>query len=90
MKEYTVKVNRFSYSGVASERIYTGTMEHLVNDVFSYTLECGHSWEYERGNRKVNMNPRTGRTLVNALNNAAYNTSRNGNPNTYYTLVENA
>lgn len=55
------------------EHKYTGTMEYLLNEVFGYTLECGHSWEGQTGCLKVNMNPKTGASLVTALNNAAHN-----------------
>lgn len=53
---------------------YTGTMEELINDVFGYTLSCGASWYGHPGCRKVNTEPKTGRGLVTALNNAAHNT----------------
>lgn len=69
MKEYTiVKYHR----GRTQE--YTGTLEHLVNDVFKYTLTCGVSWSSYRGCRKVNTNPKSIKSLVTALNNAVENT----------------
>lgn len=46
--------------------IYCGTMAHLIDRVFGYTLECGHSW-----NSKISLNPKTGRSLVTALNKSA-------------------
>ena len=52
-------------------RDYTGTVEELVNNVFSYTLECGHSW-----NNKINLHPKHGRALVNALNKSVAETQR--------------
>lgn len=42
-KEYTVICH---HRGRATE--YTGTLEHLINDVFGYTLESGASWQHER------------------------------------------
>jgi len=71
MKEYTVISH---HNGRATE--YTGTLEYLIGNVFGYTLDCGHSWEHEEGCRKVNMNPKTGKALVTALNNAADNCRR--------------
>ena len=68
-KEYTIIRH---HRGRETE--YTGTLEHLINEVFSYTLDVGHSWEHDRGCRKVNRNPKSGKGLVSALNNAAYNT----------------
>lgn len=49
-----------------SRTIYCGTIEHMNDRVFGYTLECGHSW-----NDKINRYPKTARGLVSALNNSA-------------------
>lgn len=68
-KEYTVICH---HRGRAHE--YTGTLQYLIEDVFSYTLECGASWQNHTGCRKVNRNPKSGKGLVTALNNAAHNT----------------
>lgn len=46
--------------------IYCGSIEHMNDRVFGYTLECGHSW-----NDKINRYPKTARGLVNALNKSA-------------------
>jgi len=45
---------------------YEGTIEHLVEHVFGYTLECGHSW-----NSKIPLKPKTAKSLVKALNDSA-------------------
>ena len=68
-KEYTIISH---HRGRATE--YTGTLEHLIKDVFGYTLEAGKSYEWEQGARKVNTNPKSGKGLVTALNNAVENT----------------
>ena len=68
-KEYTVICH---HRGRATE--YTGTLEHLITNVFGYTLEKGASWEGYPGCRKVNTNPKSGRGLVTALNNSSHNT----------------
>ena len=47
--------------------IYAGTLEDLRNGVFGYTLECGNSW-----NQKIPRYPKTGKSLVKALNDSAY------------------
>lgn len=57
MKEITI---RSWHHGRSHD--YTGTIDHLVRDVFGYTLECGHSW-----NPKINLRPKTGKQLVAAL-----------------------
>lgn len=67
-KEYTVICH---HRGKALE--YTGTLEYLIKNVFGYKLECGASWQHEKGARKVNTNPKTGKGLVTALNNAVEN-----------------
>lgn len=46
--------------------IWCGTIERMINRVFGYTLECGHSW-----NNKINRYPKTARGLINALNKSA-------------------
>lgn len=46
-----------------SHRVYAGTVEYLVNKVFGYTLECGHSW-----NERIKENPKTASSLVKSLN----------------------
>ena len=48
-------------------RIYKGTLEELVKNVFGYTLECGHSW-----NNKIPEQPKTIKSLIKALNDSAY------------------
>ena len=68
-KEYTVIVTTYKHhaSSECRETEYTGTMEYLVDRVFSYTLECGHSW-----NEKIPLKPKTGKSLIKALNDSAY------------------
>lgn len=46
-----------------NKRVYSGTVDYLVDKVFGYTLECGHSW-----NEKIKENPKTAKLLVTALN----------------------
>jgi len=61
----------------------TGTIPELVED-FSYTLECGESYQHERGNKKINTNPKTFKSLLNNINNAVSNSASNGCANSYY------
>lgn len=85
MKVYTVVANRYR----GDERIsheYKGTLEQLI-DKFSYTLEVGKSWENERGNKKINRQPKTARSLVDNLNKAVSNSAANGCASTYYELA---
>ena len=86
MKQFTIKETRYSFNGMREKEI-TGTLEELIQ-YFSYTLECGKSWERERGNKKINVHPKTIKSLVNNLNNAKTNSAANGCPNEYYDVVE--
>lgn len=80
MKEFEVVVYRNG-----RESIYTGSLKDLISK-FSYTLECGRSWQHEKGNKKINTNPKTIDSLITNLNNSARNSAANGNPNTFYEL----
>ena len=69
-----------TYTRPMSGRSYTSrplTIEEAV-DYFGYTLECGASWQHERGNKKINRNPKTIKSLITNLNNASDNSARNG------------
>lgn len=54
-----------------------GTLIELIK-AYSYTLECGASWENERDNKKINRNPKTIKSLLINLNNAVNNSASNG------------
>ena len=53
------------------------TTEEAV-DYYSYTLECGYSWQHEKGNKKINLHPKTMKSLISNLNNATNNSASNG------------
>ena len=63
------------------ETIFEGTLEHLKNGVFGYTLECGSSW-----NRKINRNPKTINALITAIN-KSYDEIEGGYTRSYVELV---
>jgi hypothetical protein len=65
---------------------FTGTVSELV-EKFSYTLECGQSWQHEKGNKKINRNPKTIDGLITNLNNAVNNTAANGYAGVSYALA---
>jgi len=81
-KEFTIIKERRG-----KETEITGTLEYLIN-YFSYTLEVGESWQHEKGNSKINTNPKSGKSLVDNLNKAKRNSAANGNPSEYYMLKE--
>ena len=84
-KVFTVKVTRYGFSR-SSEHTHTGTLAELKNK-FSYTLECGKSWEHERGNKKINTDPKSISSLISNLNKAAENTGAHY-PTAYYELID--
>lgn len=81
-KLHTIKIS----SSIRSSRIVTDTLENLISN-FSYTLEVGKSWQHEKGNKKINLKPKTIKSLIANLNNAKSNTAANGCPSDYYELV---
>lgn len=62
---------------------FTGTLEELIK-MFSYTLECGQSWEREKGNKKINCQPKSIKSLISNLNNAVNNSASNGYAGIHY------
>lgn len=83
-KTYTIKQTRVGLNR-SSVSINSGTIPELIEE-YSYTLECGASWSNEKGNKMINRNPKTIKSLLSNLNNAARNT--NGAFGTYYELIE--
>ncbi len=88
-KVFTIKTTRRSTFGnaPARENFATGTLEELVNS-FGYTLDCGRSYQHEKGNKKINCNPKSIKSLVSNLNNAKTNSAANGYSGYTYEHVE--
>lgn len=63
----------------------SGTLQELI-EAYSYTLETGKCYEHEKGNKKINLNPKSAKALVTQLNNAVNNSAANGCSNYYFTL----
>lgn len=61
------KIIYIAHTHNSRKTIWGGTIDQLTNNVFGYTLECGNSW-----NNKIPRYPKTAKSLVNALNNSAY------------------
>jgi len=88
-KIYTIECeNSGGYMSRGPSRYYyqTGTLAELIQ-AYSYTLEVGQSWEREKGNRKVNRNPKSVDQLVNNLNIATNNAAANGYSGKYYRIL---
>jgi len=67
--------------GRTSETV--GTIAELTQ-YFSYTLECGKSYEWEKGNKKINVAPKGIKSLVKNIDNAKNNSAANGWSDTSY------
>ena len=82
----TPKVYVIKRENSRSEFTMSGTVAELVY-ACSYTLECGHSYEHEKGRSKINCNPTTIKSLVTNLNKAVNNSAANGYADVTYSLV---
>ena len=85
-KIYTIEVTRIRLSRPSTETRYTGTVDELKKK-FRYTLDCGASYNGERGCKKVNPDPKSIKSLVDNLNKAAENCCTHYQDH-YYSLVE--
>lgn len=85
-KTFTIKKTRYSFRG-KTETTSSGTLEELIAS-HSYTLECGAAYAHEKGNKKVELKPRTIKGLVSNLNKAVNNSAANGCASSHYELVE--
>ena len=65
------------------DRETSGTLAELI-DYFGYTLEKGYSWQRERGNKKINRQPKTISSLITNLNNSESNAASNGYSRVWY------
>lgn len=63
------------------------TVEEAVKH-YSYTLACGADYEHERGNKKINLAPKTIKSLIANLNNASSNRAANGCGDFYEVVSE--
>lgn len=63
------------------------TLEEAIK-YFSYTLEVGQSWEKERGNKKINREPKSMKSLMVQLYNASNNAASNGYSGYSYEFTE--
>lgn len=75
-----------TFTSKTSYYYQTGTLMELIK-AHSYTLEVGKSWEHEKGNKKINMNPKSVLQLVKMLNYAVDNAAANGYSGKTYSIV---
>ena len=70
-------------------RVYKieGTLSELIKS-FSYTLECGASWQHEKGRKKINKEPKTIKSLITNIYNAKNNSAANGYSGDSFDYIE--
>lgn len=64
-----------------------GTLDELIK-AFGYTLECGASYQNEKGNKKINKQPKNIKSLISNLYNASNNSAVNGYSGKDYSFEE--
>lgn len=64
----------------------SGTLKELIK-YYAYTLERGKAYEYERGNARISLRPRTIESLVRNVNEAYANCAANHHSPMYIELV---
>jgi len=64
-----------------------GDLQELIKSC-SYTLDCGRSYQHEKGNKKINCTPKSIDTLIKNLNNAVNNSAANGYAGVTYDYVK--
>jgi len=67
--------------------VQVGTLTELIQ-AYSYALEVGQSYEHEKGNKKINRNPKNIKSLITNLDNASNNSAANGYSGVSYTFEE--
>ena len=67
--------------------VIKGTLTELIKS-YSYTLDTGRSYQNEKGNKKINCNPKSIKSLVSNLNNAVNNSAANGYAGKDYDFIE--
>lgn len=75
MKSYSIKVTMIVKSGKNIELVKQGSLEELKR-YFKYVLSRGCKWSYGRISWHINKNPKSIGDLVDNLNRAAQNSSR--------------
>jgi len=85
-KRYKVINTKYSYNGTRTYE-QEGTLQELI-EAYSYTLECGQSYQHEKGNKKINPTSKTIKSLITNLYNAKNNSAANGYSGCSFTYEE--
>ena len=87
-KKYIVTRTQYRNSGTtAYNNNIPMTIAELI-EYYSYTLEKGASWAHEKGNRKINKNPKSIKSLITNLCNSENNAAQNGHASCNFTYEE--
>ena len=86
-KVYRITQTKSRMFGKDSVYTHEGTLEELIQ-YYKYTLETGQSYEHEKGNKKINTNPKNIESLVKNLYNASNNAAANGYSGCFYEYEE--
>ena len=90
-KTYTIIREKLGFmTGRDSSSESSGTLEELIKS-HSYTLDCGRSYQHEKGNKKIKYASeiKTIKSLITNLNNAENNAAANGYSGVTYSLKIN-
>lgn len=82
-KIYTIKIRRKNNTTPFS--CISGTLDYLVK-YFKQSLIYGKSYEILKGNKKININPKTINSLIINLNNCEKNKTKNLFVRNFYML----
>ena len=86
LSRYRITKNKSSrFSAEVRTSSLEGTLTELIQ-AYGYTLETGASYAHEKGNSKINRNPKTIEQLVTNLAKAADNAAKNGYSGISYTF----
>jgi len=83
-KKYIVTITNYNRGN--SRKTEAMTLGELI-EYFSYTLDTGASYAWERGNKKINTKPTTIKSLMSNLRNAKNNAARDGDGGTDFDFI---
>jgi len=83
INEKQEKIGAIRSQGRTTRKVIVGTVSELI-EYFKYTLEVGKSYEHEKGNKKINLKPKTIKALVKELAKSISNSGNSG----YYEYIE--
>jgi hypothetical protein len=86
-KKYIITCINESSSRTSKISTKALTLEEAIKH-YDYTLLKGQSWQHEKGNKKINRNPKTIKGLLTNLINSENNAAQNGYAAKWYIAEE--